>query len=248
MYQGQNSICCDNCDNWIHLRCSKIGLKAFKILNKDENSTFFCDYCKKYKCGKCDKPVFNNQNALFCESDCRKWYHLKCTKVSLETYQKFNKNNKCGSWFCSSCLSFPFHNLTNVELIANSSFECKAEIEFDAIIKSNEFSSKCSICLRKIKENKKHKSMPCTTCKSLVHRKCTGISLYELNNSKRSDFLYWECANCMKNKFAFFDINDHDILVENFNSNFICPCLDLPKFVENREKHSIKRFHNMKLL
>ena len=39
--ENGNSICCDDCDGWLHLKCSGLTLKTLKKLGKD-NSPFQC--------------------------------------------------------------------------------------------------------------------------------------------------------------------------------------------------------------
>ena len=81
-----NSICCDDCDGWLHLKCSGLTLKTLKKLGKDK-SLFQCTFCQNYKCGKCEKPVYNSQNGVLCDTEsCQTWFHLKCTHFTLKDY------------------------------------------------------------------------------------------------------------------------------------------------------------------
>ena len=50
---NQNTIGCDECEGWLHLRCAGLKLKEFNRLSADKTSKFTCRYCKFYKCGKC---------------------------------------------------------------------------------------------------------------------------------------------------------------------------------------------------
>ena len=127
-------------------------------------------------------------------------------------------------WFCTNCYVPPFNELNNTDLKRINEELNDFEKHIIKQMKGNIFNSNCSICKRKINKNKTSKAMPCKTCFCLVHRKCTGISLSDLNNSKTNDFKYWECTNCMREKFAFTDLEDEAILKSSFNSNFDCKC------------------------
>ena len=59
VHQCQNSICCDNCDNWIHLRCSKIGLKE-KWYHLKYTKVSLETYQKCNKNNKCDRWFFSS--------------------------------------------------------------------------------------------------------------------------------------------------------------------------------------------
>ena len=79
-----DSICCDNCLNWFHFKCSKLSRATFNKFVSDQSLQFVCNFCTKFPCGKCNKGVFEYNHAICCDSsNCNKLYHLKCTKVSL---------------------------------------------------------------------------------------------------------------------------------------------------------------------
>ena len=44
-FGNENSICCDLCDQWFHLRCSNITLKIFKSVFVGTDSVWFCKSC-----------------------------------------------------------------------------------------------------------------------------------------------------------------------------------------------------------
>ena len=103
---GQGMVTCDSCKNCFHSKCANVGK------HRSDDSSFKCEYCLKYPCGKCHNPVFDYQNALCCEAKgCNKWYHLKCTKVSLHRYKIMQKNENCETWLCQKCYKFPFSHM-----------------------------------------------------------------------------------------------------------------------------------------
>ena len=112
-----NSICCDDCDGWLHLKCSGLTLKTLKKLGKDD-SPFKCTFCLNFKCGKCDKPVYNSQNAVQCDTKtCQTWFHLKCTHFTLREYVDKKSRLHTEDWFCSNCTCFPYHELPQKEFL-----------------------------------------------------------------------------------------------------------------------------------
>ena len=82
---------------------------------------------------------------------------------------------------------------------------------------------KCSVCSRNINNNKLHKAIPCLSCFTLIHRKCSQISLYDLNNNAEK-LNNWECLACQREKYPFACVQEESILEECFDSNLICAC------------------------
>ena len=226
VYENSNCICCDDCQNWFHLRCTNLNLKEFNKFTKDSSLTFCCDFCTNYKCGKCNKPVFDNQNAIYCNS-CFLWYHVRCSKLSLIHYHELSRSSE--SWTCTNCFTFPFHNINDNEILENfdNTFD-RLDTFSNQIFETSQqkdFSTTCSVCSKRtIKPQKIKKLIPCPTCHSLIHPKCSKIPLCDLISIKRNQFKYWECIKCCTDKFPFADIDNSEIQHLNFNSNFNCQC------------------------
>ena len=116
--KAQNLICCDNCNGWLHLKCAGLKLKEFKKICNDPNSNFLCDYCEFFKCGKCDRPVYEGQNSIECSvEDCGRWYHLRCTEFTLGEYVDTNSRLHMSPWFCPHCITLPFSSLNQLEFV-----------------------------------------------------------------------------------------------------------------------------------
>ena len=162
----QKSICCDNCDNLIHLSCSKISMKHFNFLSKNKEENFYCKFCTLYSCGKCDKPVFNHHKALLCESSCGKWFHIKCINVSVASYKSLGKSSL--PWFCLGCFTPPFHSLDKQKLESIFGLSSMEKITKKEILKQP-LQTNCSVCSRKINKSKIYKALPCLSCSSLVN-------------------------------------------------------------------------------
>ena len=73
------------------------------------------------------------------------------------------------------CLDFPFNALNNSKLISlYIQKKKKTTLKLDV----NRFVLSCSVCCHKL--NRPLKGIPCTTCKSLVHRKCSRLKISEI--------------------------------------------------------------------
>ena len=60
---------------------------------------------------------------------------------------------------------------------------------------------------------------------SFVHRKCCGITNFDLNNLPRELLPNWRCLTCYKDMFPFqWELTDNMIKDIAFNSNFNCAC------------------------
>ena len=202
-------IKCSTCAHPIHPRCSKLNkssilhIQKFPIWNR-----FVCDYCKFFKCGKCDKAVHKSDNALQCEGGtCNTWFHLKCTKITLSQYSDFNKNIGSPPWFCTDCLCAPFSSISDTDL-KKILFDNRLEKYTKKLLKSNTFDPLCTVCSRKIHSDKTAKALPCFTCGHLIHRKCSALSNFELLNSDASQMTHWECQHCRHDKFTFSNQSD----------------------------------------
>ena len=136
---------------------------------------------------------------------------MECTKVSLIQYNSFNISPDSPPWFCTNHYSEPFKSLSNEDLnkiLFDNRFENYTKKQIKLLL----YDANCAVCKRKIKSDKIAKALPCNSCYSLVHQKCSGISNYDLNNSKPSDFQNWECKNCHAGKFACSDLLDEELI------------------------------------
>ena len=66
-------------------------------------------------------------------------------------------------------------------------------------------------------------SIPCPSCRHLIHKKCSNLNSSQLSNLK-SNTNIWECPTCMKLKFSFSELEDDEIYLSSFNSNWSCNC------------------------
>ena len=231
VYDGTNSICCNNCDNWFHVpKCAKIKVKEFKKFVQDKNLIWNCTYCTFFPCIKCKKPVFGFQNAIQCQS-CDKWIHLKCSGQN-------DKHKNASDFICCLCYSPPFSSLNNEQFLEQLNFSFTIG-SFENLILDASFDTyrkRCSVCnrshkIRKINQSKQfYKLVPCFSCKSLIHRKCTKIPLRELLNTDSNKMVTWECSHCNTDKFPFANINDSELDKLSFNSLFSCSCLKSTNF------------------
>ena len=221
--ENQNSICCDECNGWIHLKCS--GLTKKKFLQLDSNTPFKCNFCLNFKCGKCNCPVFNYQNAVLCDNEpCNTWYHLGCTKFTQAEYKNKKSRLYTENWYCPNCNCIPFEDLPQPDFIKLQSDDTKLKEYFNFITCNKVFSKKCSVCRKAVNQVKK--AFPCTSCQCYVHRTCTGIPIPQMLQVKPSQMKHWSCKTCVTDTFPFADIDDADLAKTTFNSGMKCSCSD----------------------
>ena len=147
VFETGNSICCDDCDGWLHLRCSGITLKTFKKLTKDKKSEYKCKYCLQFKCGKCEKPVYPSQNAIQCDTDsCKAWFHLKCTHFSLEEYVNKKSRLHTDSWYCPNCTCIPFNHLPPKEFLKLQNDTGRLREYFNYVTSNTPYCETCTVC------------------------------------------------------------------------------------------------------
>ena len=55
-------------------------------------------------CGKCEKNVTSEDEALLCEL-CEHWFHIKCEKITKAQYRQQQKDSAKSRfhWFCTTC-------------------------------------------------------------------------------------------------------------------------------------------------
>ena len=193
-----NSVCCDECNGWLHLKCAGMTIKSFKSLVDDPNLKFSCKYCSDYKCGKCNKPIYETTNAIKCDIDsCSTWFHLKCTRFTLAEYKNKKSRLHCENWYCPKCTCAPFDELSQSEFMNLQNNDKKLKEYFNFITSNSNFSSICPVCSRKVCNSHLGKSFPCTSCHSYVHRKCTGIPLPEIRRIATNQLKNWNCQKCI---------------------------------------------------
>ena len=175
IFETQNSIGCDVCEGYQHVRCAGLKIKDFDALHADKNSTFSCKYCLNYKCGKCNKPVYKHQNAVQCDHDeCDLWYHLRCSPFTQREYLNKKSRLHTDTWFCPTCSHIPFSNVNHQDFISMYSDDDNLNDYFKALTDAMHYdSTRCSVCKHRISSKQKQKAFPCPQCMTLVHRKCS---------------------------------------------------------------------------
>ena len=104
----QDSICCDKCSYWYHLRCTDLTKNDFDTLSEDETTKWLCQKCVNNYCKKCDSSVYHKAKISCCL--CSHTYHFSCVNIP-KTYKddkSFTKN-----WICFNCKPgvFPFFKI-----------------------------------------------------------------------------------------------------------------------------------------
>ena len=111
---GQESIACDWCDKFYHLKCTGLTKSQFEIYSVDKSFTWFCNKCDLKKCNKCE-ILTRHSFPIKCDN-CYKYYHLKCAGLSQTAFIPLT------TWFCYQCHEdiFPFNSITVKQVSAMS--------------------------------------------------------------------------------------------------------------------------------
>ena len=78
----------------------------------------------------------------------------------------------------------------------------------------------------------------------LIHKKCTNLNSNQLSSLKNTINI-WECPRCTKLKFPFSDIEDDEIYLSSFNSNWSCNCGKLRPAPLCKDKYNLKTLFSL---
>ena len=243
-----NAIGCDVCHKWYHMSCSELTNSQFKILCTEKSFEWICTKCIEDECFKCEKIFRLDKKRITC-SLCVNDYHYRCQGLTSKLLEKIDRK----TWLCFDCnkLTFPFYSIPSTK-IENISFNSLCPEQHPNKLRNiafchsrtdnNEpsFNNKCHVCL-KIVINK-NKAIPCPTCKHLTHKTCSSLNQSQIINFKRTKNI-WECPQCIGDKFPFTQIENDEIQMNSFNSNWDCNCKNKKAILLNDET-----VHQMKLV
>ena len=74
--------------------------------------------------------------------------------------------------------------------------------------KNSDLSKICTVC--NVKLHKSNPGIPCLSCKSSIHVKCSNIA-----NTKNTFYQYygnWQCSICAKDKFPFHNLKEGELI------------------------------------
>ena len=245
-----NAIGCDVCLKWYHLSCSDLTKTQFQILCKVKSFEWVCTKCLSDECSKCEKIFRLDKKRITC-SVCRNDYHWRCQGLSSKIYAQIDSKK----WLCYNCKkeNLPYYSIPSSKMenlafnslcpgkhankLRNIGFRPEPE---DTVIS---FDKKCRVCL-KVTDAKK--AIPCPTCKHLTHKSCSSLNQSQTINFKRTKNL-WECPKCAAEKFPFTIIEDDEMLLNSFNSNWSCNCKKTsPRKITDEIVHQQKLVLNYK--
>ena len=225
----EDAIECEICRKWYHFSCSDLTDQQFKILCNETSLEWNCAKCLENECAKCER-TFRYEKRIIC-SLCTSEYHPRCQNLNFKSCEKIDLSN----WLCIYCkdIIFPFNSITpdKIEALSfNSICPGKHYFEFRHIHqksknirfspKSN-IAKKCKVCSKTI--SRIDKAIPCPSCTQFIQRSCSGLNQSQIINFKRSKNI-WECPLCTNEKYPFMNIDNEDLLLSSYNSNWDCKC------------------------
>ena len=122
--EGQESICCDRCLNWVHFRCTNESRDT--LINPD--FIYTCDRCYRTS-PVCDKLCRKKQKSIPCDS-CKFQHHVKCILASIPAQQTFN----CQT--CKNSSAEPSPNGTNQNISISTELNNVETESLDTISRS----------------------------------------------------------------------------------------------------------------
>ena len=219
-----DSISCDYCRKWHHLKYTDLSPAQFEIYARDKSFEWVCNYCVANTCHKCN-ILTKDCSKIQCER-CEQKYHLRCAGLSKTAYIPTTL------WYCYQCQEeiFPFSNVTIRQFFA---------LSFNSLNLTNhpnqlrtlhssysnnldlEYSTKCNVCCKKV--DCTNSAIPCQSCNCLTHKSCSNLRQNDIDYF-RNNTNAWECQTCLKDKFPFMITEDIDIHMDSFNSDWSCKC------------------------
>jgi len=247
-------ICCDKCNKWFHFKCSKLRKSEFDIYCLDNSFEWLCENCSNDCCKKCDIIFRKNANAISCDL-CDEWFHLKCSGLNKDIFKKLAESDD--EWYCTPCKSFifPFNSIDSNKLtslgfnsIHNKDHENKLRTLFlpntTVQVSCLDYKHDCSVCTNLIKNPRVlRSSIPCPSCKHMIHKKCSSLNSSQLSSLKSTTNI-WECPRCTKMKFPFSELEDEEIYLCSFNSNWSCNCGNKQPVPLYKDKYNLKSLFN----
>ena len=236
-----SAIACDFCHKFYHLKCTELTYSQFEIYSVDKSFNWYCEKCDLKRCNKCN-ILTRHKQPIKCEN-CEKSYHLRYAGLSKTAYISTT------SWFCYQCHEniFAFNKLTVKQVLSLSFNSCNTNKHPNKLRRlrscsqqvhhlSSTYNDICNVCFNKV--NKPNSAIPCPSCNHLIHKKCTKLSPYIINQLKITPNV-WECSTCTHDKFPFSQTDDIEIYLDSFNSNWTCGCkIDIKPFINSEDSQS----------
>ena len=106
--EGEESIHCTNCDNWVHYNCTNLTNEELNIY-QNTDKPYKCDRCLK-TCLICQRYCKINQKSIVCRS-CKHHFHKKCHDQS---FGRVNNDPVTDSpnFCCTYCQPTTLHEST----------------------------------------------------------------------------------------------------------------------------------------
>ena len=201
-------IDCDKCENWYHQSCTNLTNDEYNHFCTDPLSVWNCTPCTAKYCAKCGITTRYTKGKSSCQL-CNKVFHHKCAGI-----KNMSSKPKDNTWTCRDCnsLIFPFFTIDNTKLKNLATINNNHTPE--SIKTKDSYNKCCTVCEKPVTRL----GLPCSSCKSLIHSKCSNIT--DVKNNFHHFKGKWECPACHNHKYPFTQI-DNKTLIDDipFNSN-----------------------------
>ena len=97
--EGEESICCDKCDKWVHYTCTNLTGEELELYQAPD-MLYHCERCLN-TCLICNRYCRKNQKSTRCCA-CNNLIHSKCRDSSFGRF--FNDSGSPDMFFCSPCI------------------------------------------------------------------------------------------------------------------------------------------------
>ena len=182
------SILCDNCDHYIHRKCTNITHEEIK--NIERNSV-------PWNCSQCNKEIFP-----FFQLNSTNLTKVLNSKVSFAAPKQKSKAVPVPKNLCFSCnkpVHRGYYNKKHIIYNHKKLKFCKSCSQDQSPLKDKDKIEylDCTICNKEVQ----HESIFCILCQSWVHPDCANLTRHDLNTIGEDNYGDWFCPPCTSSIF-----------------------------------------------
>ena len=216
--KNQKGLCCNECNIWVHLKCTILNNLQYDYLENNEDIPFYCFICKpNWVCNMVPENNLDSNNLTSQSEDnppsdidsepnpnnedipnSSSYLSLNDSTSSIDTLSVNSLDFTYVEESDSESRGLNFESLTTQCTHTLPSTKNKKIIPQFTFLRSVNYKYPCLVCLSPCKENI-HDSICCTLCDEWVHRKCTNLTLEQFKtycSPEHAEDPYY-CTNCL---------------------------------------------------